>query len=87
MTRSKKKNIRSLTNYILKIRFLVNMRYLFLKGCNIPDGEGKQGIMQLMRGIMSKTMQEIISHTSIYTPVISVLLFNFGNFLYGLGLM
>lgn len=30
-----------------------------MKGSNIPDGEGKQGDMQLMRGIISVTMQEM----------------------------
>lgn len=65
MTRSKKTDIRSRTNYIFKMRFLVKIRYLCLKGSKIPDGEEKQGNMQLMRGITSKTMQEIISHTSI----------------------
>lgn len=29
-----------------------------MKGSNIPDGEGKQGNIQLMRGITSKTMKE-----------------------------
>lgn len=59
ITRSKKTNIRSLTNYTLKMRFLVKRRDLCLKGSNIPDGEGKQGDMQLMRGIISVTMQEM----------------------------
>lgn len=57
--RSKKTNLRSLTNYIEKERFIIKRRRdLGLEGRNIPDGEGKQEDIQLMRSITLETMQE-----------------------------